>query len=267
MQSAKCKVQNAEFFIRENPPNPRYPRPIENPKSEIRNRQRGIFITGTDTEVGKTVIAGGLAATLRAHGVNVGVMKPFATGGISPADAVYLKSAAQVDDPISDISPCCFDAPLAPAVAARLERRTVELERVFAAFDALRRKYDFVIVEGIGGIAVPIDDNLLVADIAAQFGLPLWVVARCGLGTLNHTALTVAFARQYGLTVSGIVLNGLKVGEKTVAEETNPDELSRLTGIPIVGVVPFDEKLQAYRPDPEFLSRFFDAHLDWRRLL
>ena len=232
----------------------------------------GIFITGTDTEIGKTVVAGGLAAALRAAGVNVGVMKPIASGGVEhkgrivSEDAIFLKCAAQVDDPLDLINPICLRHPLAPSVAAEIEGISIDFRQVDEAFAELRQRHEFIVVEGVGGIAVPICEDMFVADIAQRFQLPLIVVARPNLGTINHTALTVAFARSYNLELRGIVLNALHEESKGLAEETNPKELERLTHLPILGTVPFDERLQDDTPSPVFLSQFIGEHIDWKRL-
>ena len=121
------------------------------------NMAHGIFITGTGTEIGKTVIAGGLAAALKQVGTDVGVMKPISTG--DTADAAFLKHAAQVEDALSLINPIHLRQPLAPSVAARIEGREIDLSSVETAFAELQQRYDFVIVEGVGGIAVPIRDD------------------------------------------------------------------------------------------------------------
>ena len=251
---------------------------------------KGIFITGTDTEIGKTVIAGGLAATLKTAGVNVGVMKPIATGGIplpsprkSPLlsgetegsveerivseDAIFLKNAAQVDDDLDLISPICLRHPLAPSVAAELEGVSIALRQVDDAFDQLCQRHEFIIVEGIGGIAVPVCGDILVAHLAQRLQLPLLIVARPNLGTINHTVLTVAFARTFNLDLRGIVLNGLRDESKGFAEVTNPKEIARLTRLPILGIVPFDKRLRHEAPGLGFLSQFIDEHIDWRGLV
>ena len=182
----------------------------------------GIFVTGTGTEIGKTVIAGGLAASLKQAGIDVGVMKPIATGGT--ADARFLKHAAQVDDELSLINPVYLRHPLAPSVAARIERTEIDLSRIETAFAELQQRYDFVIVEGVGGIAVPIRDDFLVVQLIQQLKLPILIVATAGLGTLNHTLLTVAFAQQFSIPIAGIVLNGLRPETAGLAEATNPVE-------------------------------------------
>ena len=233
----------------------------------------GIFITGTDTEIGKTVVAGGLAAALKAAGVNVGVMKPIASGGIQhkgrivSEDAIFLKSAAQVDDALDLINPICLRHPLAPSVAAEIEGVSVDLRQIDDALAQLCQRHQFMVVEGVGGIAVPIRDDALVANMAQRFQLPLIVVARPNLGTINHTVLTVEFARSYNLEICGIVLNASQEESKGLAEKTNPKELERLTRLPILGTVPFAEHLQGDTPDPDLLSQFIGNHIDWKGLV
>ena len=228
----------------------------------------GIFITGTDTEIGKTVVAGGLAAALKAAGVNVGVMKPIASGGVEhqgrivSEDAIFLKHVSRVDDALDLINPICLRHPLAPSVAAEIEGVSIDLRKIDAAFAQLCQRHEFIVVEGVGGIAVPICGELLVADIAQRLQLPLLIVARPNLGTINHTLLTVEFARSYGLEICGIVLNTSQEEPKGLAEETNPKELARLTHLPILGTVPFDERLQGDTPDPDFLNQFVGEHID-----
>ena len=256
----------------------------------------GIFVTGTDTGVGKTVIAGGLAASLSSIGVDVGVMKPVATGGEEPAaapmvvdgegadgvipdsvmnvgevnrrlvseDAVFLKHAAQVHDSLELINPICLREPLAPSVASQVEGLPIDLERVDDAFNQLCQNHEFMVVEGVGGLAAPIRDDILVAHLAARFQLPLIVVARPTLGTINHTLLTVAFAKSFNLEIHGIVLNGLRQDVVGLAENTNPAEISRLTHLPILGVVPFDGRLGQRTPPHAFLAKFMAKNIDWK---
>lgn len=203
----------------------------------------GVFVTGTDTGVGKTVVAAALAAFLRRRGVSVGVMKPFATGAVEEngellsEDARFLRWAAGIDDPLSLVNPICFAEPLAPAVAAERAGISVDLERVRNAFAELKRRYEFLVVEGVGGLAVPVTSIHLLADLRELFSLPLWVVARPTLGTINHTVLTVHFAQRYGWEVQGIVVNDFDPESAHIAERTNLEALPRWTGVPLLGVL------------------------------
>ena len=256
----------------------------------------GVFVTGTDSAVGKTVIAGGLAASLASIGVDVGVMKPIATGGeeldstsiavegkisgdatqnhatsvgevnrqLVSEDAIFLKHAAQVEDSLELINPICLRDPLAPSVASELEGLSIDLTRVDTAFNQLRQIHEFMVVEGVGGLAVPIRDDVLVAHLAARFELPLIIVARPTLGTINHTLLTVEFAQSFNLEIHGIVLNGLRQDMVGLAESTNPAEISRLTNLPILGVVPFDGRLGQPTPPNAFLAQFMTDNIDWK---
>ena len=206
----------------------------------------GIFVTATDTEVGKTVIAAGLAQAVKARGIDVGVMKPLATGGVQQEgrlrseDAEYLAGAVDAADGLDLINPICLEPPLAPSVAARISGQDIDLTVVRAAFEELRQRHQFLIVEGIGGIMVPISEKRFVADLAAEMGLPLVIVTRPALGTLNHTVLTVDCARQACLDIKGIVINGLREGATGLAELTNPEEIERITDVPILATVPYD---------------------------
>jgi len=225
---------------------------------------RGIFVTGTGTGVGKTVVAGGLAAVLRRFGVDVGVMKPVSTG--DTADAEYLRHAAQIDVALSWVTPVYLRCPLAPSVAARIEGREIDLSQIESAFERLQRRYDFLIVEGVGGIAVPIRDDFLVAQLVERLGLPVLVVASAGLGTLNDTLLTVRFAEQLNLPIIGIVLNGLCRETAGLAEATNPVEVEKLTNVPVIGVVPYERRLDMAYPDVTFLAEFIDRYVAWKKL-
>ncbi len=200
----------------------------------------GVFVTGTDTGVGKTVLACGIAADLAARGVNVGVMKPIETG-VEPADqatdAARLAKAGGVSDPIDDISPCRLRHPLAPSVAARLEEKPVDWSALNSAYQRLHRRHDFMVVEGCGGLMVPIDESRTVIDLVRISDLPVLIVARPTLGTLNHTALTVHAARSHGLKMLGIVLSPGDATASDLAEQTNPSELERLCEIPVLGHV------------------------------
>lgn len=204
---------------------------------------RGFFITGTDTGVGKTVVTAALAAKLRAEGYDVVALKPFATGATTvegrrvSLDTLFIEQAAESGETVEALTPVLLDAPLAPAVAARLEGRTVKLQPVVDHCRCVAARHDVVLVEGVGGLIVPLNEDVLVADFAAALGLPVIVVARPGVGTLNHTALTVEYARSRGLHVAGIVISGYPESPG-IAEKTNPSEIERLTGLRILATLP-----------------------------
>ncbi|MBX5466380.1 MAG: dethiobiotin synthase [Firmicutes bacterium] len=201
---------------------------------------RGVLVTGTDTGVGKTRVAVGLARGLRQRGVTVGVMKPVETGHEAqegwPQDAWSLREAAGIDDARELVVPYVFRTPAAPWVAARLEGRPVAFARLVEAAKTLAQRWPVLLVEGAGGLAVPIDARHNWADLALALGLPLLVVAPNRLGTINHTVLTVAYARSRGVEVAGFVLNRL-TDARDGTEDTNRAVIEALTGVPCWGEV------------------------------
>ncbi len=203
----------------------------------------GIFITGTDTGVGKTVIAAGLAMVLRSRGIKVGVMKPVATGcygldkRLISQDAVYLMEAGENEYP-AYTSPSRFRNALSPNVAAMLEKREVDLNQIRTAYRELQKNYDFIIIEGIGGLLVPLAKDYYVANLIRDFQLPIVIVAKSGLGTINHTLLTVDAALIRGFDIRGIIFNRMPTVNFSMAEITNPKVVHDLTGIPVLGSLP-----------------------------
>lgn len=205
---------------------------------------KGIFITGTDTGVGKTVITAALAMSLKNTGLDVGVMKPIQSGSSLPGmtDIEFLRTALGEKEPSSDDCIYNYEVPLSPYAAAALSGETIEPERIKSAYKRLESSRDVVLVEGAGGLLVPITDDYLMADLARDLSLTLLVVARPGLGTVNHTALTVECARQRGLTVLGVVVNAFP-SSPGLAERTNPSAILKQTGAPLLGVYPEDFSL------------------------
>ena len=207
------------------------------------NIKPGVFITGTDTHVGKTVVAAGLALTLRSRGLCVGVMKPVATGcegfadRLISHDAVYLWEAAENEYPPLT-NPSRFRHPLAPHVAAALESSQVDIKGIHQAFHELQKHYDYVIVEGIGGIFVPLTKDYYVANLIRDFQLPIIIVANTGLGAINHTLLTIDAALVRGFDIKGVIFNRLHTTNVSLAEMTNPKTIHELTGIPVLGSLP-----------------------------
>lgn len=205
----------------------------------------GIFVTATDTGVGKTAVACALALVLRRRGADVGVMKPVASGCRDAAgrlvleDADRLRAAAGSDDELSCVCPVALAEPLSPHLAAERAAIEIDLDHIFAAFREIAGRHELMIVEGVGGLLAPITSDYTVADMAAQMGLPLVVVTRWGLGTINHTLLTVHEARRRRLAIAGLVLNECADRAHGIAEQTAPRELRRLTGETILAQIPY----------------------------
>lgn len=202
---------------------------------------KGIFITGTDTGVGKTYVGAMLAKELKKRGIDVGVMKPVETGcrkrngKLYPADAACLIQAAGVLDPLEEVCPYRFSHPLAPSVAAGMEGRRVDPEKILKTFRSLSKKHECMIVEGAGGIMVPLRDRHTYLDLARELGLPVMIVARPGLGTINHTLLTIAAIQARKLPIAGVVIN-YAVNEKAgLAGKTSPAVIKHVSGITIIG--------------------------------
>ena len=192
---------------------------------------KSVFITGTDTGVGKTVVTAALALALRARGADVGVVKPVQTGD---GDAAELKRLAGLAEPLEEIAPFSFAAPLAPLVAARLERVSLELDAVAARVRELAARHEVTLVEGAGGLLAPVGPDWTVADLAGVLSLPLLVVARAGLGTVNHTLLTVREAGRRGLDVAGVVLNG----PEDESSATNGELIESFGGVRVLARIP-----------------------------
>ncbi|NWF99240.1 MAG: dethiobiotin synthase [Nitrospirae bacterium] len=215
---------------------------------------KGFFVTGTDTGVGKTIISAGLICFLNNLGYRTGAMKPVESGcriqrftGLKttsadiliPNDGMFLKKIANMQESVDIITPIRFREPLAPFTASKIEGKPINIGKIKDAFSRLSKKYELLIVEGIGGLLVPIKKNYYVLDLAKDIGLPLIVVARPSLGTLNHTMLTVNYAIKEGLRVAGIIMNYNKPPENTIAEKTNSDILKKISPVPIIGIFPY----------------------------
>ncbi|MBB4662729.1 dethiobiotin synthetase [Conexibacter arvalis] len=195
---------------------------------------RGCFVTGTDTGVGKTVLAASIAAALRAGGERVAAFKPVVTGLDEPADRDWppdhvLLAAAAGSDPAA-VAPVRFGPPVSPHLAAELAGEPLDPARLRAAFAAVAADADVVVAEGVGGLLVPLARDWLVRDFARDTGLPLVIAARPGLGTINHTLLTLAAARAAGLTVAGVVLGPWPEAPSTI-EADNRATIERLGAV------------------------------------
>jgi len=192
---------------------------------------RGLFVTGTDTEVGKTVVASAIAATLAAQGERVSVFKPAVTGldelGGMGADHDRLRSAARSSQPPSEIAPYRFGPAVSPHLAPAAAGERVEPDLLLAAAGRAAQAGDVLVAEGVGGLLVPLCADYLVRDLACDLGMPVVIAARAGLGTISHTLMTIECARQAGLEVAGVVLTPwpAQAGEM---EHSNRETIARL---------------------------------------
>lgn len=204
---------------------------------------KAYFITGTDTGVGKTVITAGLAGSMRKLGVNVGVMKPIATGitqktGFKSLDVSIMVEASKTKDLEDLINPVFLPIPTSPYDATKLLSLPVDMSLILATFTKLFSIHEVLLVEGIGGIMTPITKNFFVADMIKAMGIETIIVTRATLGTLNHTMMTYQLCKDYGIKVKGLVINNFD--EKgSAAEKNSPVTLHEITGLDILGVVPF----------------------------
>jgi len=204
---------------------------------------KGVFITGTDTGVGKTFITAAIARFLRDRGMRVGVMKPVTSGCVMigeklvSEDAELLKWASSCTAPDTDIAPYLLKAPLAPSIAASQEGVQIQFDAILQAYQRLEAGHDFVLVEGAGGLLAPLTQDLFIADLCLVLRLPLLVVARPNLGTVNHTLLTCFCARKLGIKVSGTIINRYPVNPGQ-PEKYAPEMIASLSGSPVLGILP-----------------------------
>jgi len=203
-----------------------------------------IFVTGTDTGVGKTFVTCGLARLLMSYGYSVGVMKPVETGCVMRDDALYpedgwrLKEASGCAETIEQICPYRLPDPLAPSIAAERAGVRIDIDRMLTVLEEIKGAHDITLVEGAGGLMVPLVPSYTFADFARVAKLPVIVVAANKLGVINHLLLSLEHASCKGLTVLGYVLNRIS-DEPSIAVETNREVLLGMTGVPCLGELPF----------------------------
>jgi len=227
----------------------------EEPGIERQRRAPGVFVTGTSTEVGKTIVAAALARTLAADGRRVAVFKPCVTGmdefpeydeaaareaaatgpisGVDLPDQALLRLAAGSSQSDEEIAPYRYDPPMSPHLAAGLAGEEIDPERIARAARAAAAGADFIVCEGVGGLLVPLTPSWNLRGLAVELGYPLVIVAPPGLGTINHTMLTVESARSVGLKVAAIVLNPWPA-EPTTIETDNRETVANLSGAPVL---------------------------------
>jgi dethiobiotin synthetase len=218
--------------------------------SDTAAKRRGFFITGTDTGVGKTVASCALVRGLRKRGLDVGVMKPIETGvgHEGPLDAIALREAAGAEEPLEIICPQQFELPAAPNVAAHHEGRIVDLDVIEKTFAEISARHDLVIVEGAGGLLVPTTNDRDMGDLAEMLGLPLIVVARTALGTINHTLLTLREIERRRLELAGVVLSNAS-GPLSDPDRANLRHLEDVLGGRLLGQIPLLEGTEEFAFD------------------
>jgi dethiobiotin synthetase len=270
---------------------------------------RGLFVTGTDTGVGKTLVTAAMAAAFARRGLRIGVLKPVETGcppriadvapdllsarnlptptseptasavmarpfpcppiypsraELCPRDAEYLLRWANTDLPLDLVNPYRYALPVAPALAARVVAETIEFNHIASCLNAIAQSTDLVLVEGAGGLLVPLTDTLLVLDLIVYLELPVLVVARSSLGTINHTLLTLRTLHQRDLPIAGVVLNRCQK-EPAPDEPGNALQVEQFAGDVLRGVMPYFNERE--REDQAYLADRCSVHLDLDRIL
>ncbi|MDH3277415.1 MAG: dethiobiotin synthase [Nitrosopumilus sp.] len=205
-----------------------------------------LFVTGSDTDVGKTYVTAGLAVALRKLSVDVGVMKPFAAGipqkkGFKSEDAEILAKAAQVSDSESLINPQFFKMTASPYTASKYLKIKVKVDSVLSCFRKLSKLHSMLLVEGMGGIMTPILKNYFVSDLIKEMKLPTVIVTRSKIGTVNHTIMTCKMCEKYKIPIKGIIINNFDSDGYKI--KILKRDLEDLTGVPILGTIPYIENL------------------------
>ncbi len=193
-----------------------------------------IFITATDTHVGKTIAVLVLATVLKARGHKVGIFKPVQCAG---CDAAFLKEKLAVTDDLKTINPYYASEAISPHLAFRRAGKKIDIAKIQKALQALQAKYDVMLIEGAGGLMVPLKNHYYNADLIKDLGAEAVLVSRLGLGTINHTLLTIRQIQAQGIAIKGILFSD-PVGKKGVPEKTNPIEIQRLSRVPMLGIIP-----------------------------
>ncbi len=251
---------------------------------------RGLLVVGTDAEVGKTLIAGAIARALRKVGRSVEVFKPVACRcrrtavGLVSSDAEFLALCAESRCRLADISPVRYRERLIPNVAAEWARRPIDLRKILDAYAHLEGQADCIVVEGVGGLLCPITNDFWMIHLAKMMQLPLVVVARPGIGTINHTLLTLHAARSAGLTVAGVIINRYRIdpaaqkaldlreepythGDEDLAVYTNPAQIAERSGAELLAIVPEDGESSVEGATLGSDVEFAVGQVDWERFI
>jgi len=225
---------------------------------------KSLFITGTDTDVGKTYITAGLGVTFRKMGIDVGVMKPFAAGraqkkGYKSKDIVIISKAAQACDPENLVNPQFFPISASPYTAWKNLKTKPKISTILSSFKKLSKLHDMILVEGMGGIMTPILKDYYVTNLIKEMKIPTVIVTRSKVGTVNHTIMTVMMCEKYKIPIKGIIINDFDEGYPV--NELKRD-LQNLTGVKVLGSIPFIKDMRCAS-----LYRIFKKNIDLKTLL
>ena len=225
---------------------------------------KSLFITGTDTDVGKTYITAGLAITLRKMSIDVGVMKPFAAGvaqkkGFKSEDVEILSNAAQINDSESLVNPQFFPISASPYTAWKKLKIKPKIPLILSSFKKLSKMHEMMLVEGMGGTLTPILKNYYVTNLIKDMKIPAVIVTRSKVGTVNHTLMTVMMCQKYKIPIKGIIINNF---DKGYPINQLKKDLESLTGIKVLGSIPFIKDMS-----DKSLYRIFKKNIDMESLL
>lgn len=212
---------------------------------------KGVFIVGTDTDVGKTVVTAGLMHVLRSNGYNATYFKATLSGALEvenkliPGDTKIVSEVSKLEEAYENITPYVYKTAVSPHLAAKLENNSINLDIVKERYAYLKKKYDFIITEGSGGIVCPLIDDerglYSLENLIKDLNMSVIIVARAGLGTINHTVLTVKYIENLGIKIKGIIINNYK--DDFLCED-NIKMIEKLTKIPIIGRLKSIENLE-----------------------
>ena len=223
-------------------------------------KSKGYFITGTDTNVGKTIVTACLLTINHKRGIDTGVMKPIETGvdQTCSSDAKFLLTVSKNQDPLEQVCPVRLKPTAAPLQAARITDQTLDINFILESFGRLQAKYDQILVEGIGGLLVPLTSNYSVSDLIKDMSLPLIIVSRFSLGTINHTLLTVKAAQETGVEIAGIILNHSEDRPLSEIELGQASLIQELSNVTILGECPFLGSVSSEQFDNKLAKRIKD---------
>jgi len=228
------------------------------------SKSKGYFITGTDTGVGKTVVTACLLTIYRKHGINTGIMKPIETGvnqkcsSEANSDAKFLLTISGNQDPIEEVSPIRLKPTASPLQATKITGQIVDISLILENFHRLQAKHDRMLVEGIGGLLVPLTVNYSVSDLIKDMNLPLIIVSRFSLGTINHTLLTVKAAQETGVEIAGIILNHSEDRPLNEIELGQASLIQELSNVPVLGECPFIDSISVEKFDSKLEKKIED---------